>query len=252
MTIFLSNAPNEDDLEPLFGGLARRWAIPYGDFNFQGQWVDGEEVWVWGERKRLRDLVQCVMSSGRFLRQIQEAHTAGFRFFFSVIEGIFRANPQTGLLEHRRGGGWETFHVDPRNPDSPTIAYSRIDNYLNQIDYYLGVRVRMSSGPSETVRKVTDLYHLFQKPPEDHSSLKQFETHRDAGASYLSKPSLVRRVAKEFPGVGWDRSRGFDEVFPTLRDLSQAIVEGDEKWLTAVEGVGRKTARAILDASKER
>lgn len=249
--IYLDVHPNEDDLESLFGGLAIRYPLPHGDFNFQGQWLDGDPIWIWGERKRLSDLVQSVVSSGRFLRQIQDARAAGFSFFFCIIEAIYRADPNTGLLQYRKGGDWVTYHMDHRNPNSPAIEYSRIESFLNQIDYYCGVRVRQTTGPVDTVRKVNSIYHMFQKQPEDHQSLKQFEVHRDAGAVYLEKPSLVRRVAKEFPSIGWERARSFDRVFPTLRDLAQAIVEEDINWITKVDGVGRKTAQAMIDAANK-
>ena len=76
---------------PLFGDIATSYPI-IGDFNFKGVWTEGEQVWVWGDRKKLGDLVDCVVSTGRLLRQVQDAKAAGFRFFFVVIEAVFHAD----------------------------------------------------------------------------------------------------------------------------------------------------------------
>jgi len=250
MTIFLTTERNDKDLLPLFGDIAKPYDIPYGDFNFQGQWVGGEQVWVWGDRKKLGDLVDCVVSTGRLLRQIQDARAAGFRFFFVIIEAIFRCSPTDGALQYRAGNKWKDYHINPRNQSSPTIPYIQIANYLNELDWYAGVRVRITSSPRDTVRTVMDIYNLFQQPPESHSSLKQFETHHDPVAAYLSKPSLVRRIAKEFDKVGWDRSLGFEKEFPSAADLCRVIVERDVKRLRQVEGVGKVIAESMIEESK--
>lgn len=245
--IFLSTAPNENDLEPILGGMCNRQPIPFGDFNFQGKWWEGEDIWIWGERKKLGDLVQCVQSTGRLLRQVQDAKDAGFRAFFIIVEAIIRCNPRNGALQYRRGNGWTDYHINPSNPSSAIVPYKRIADFLNQLDLYCGIRYRISSGPQDTVRKVLDLYSMFQQAPEDHNSLKQFEITSENGAAFLAKPSLLRRVVKEQDKVGWDRSKNFEDEFTNLADYCRTIADGDIKRLMKVKGVGRGIAQSILD-----
>ena len=247
MTIFLTTQSNDADLIPLLQPLVTPYPIPFGDFNFSGKWTNQEQVWIWGDRKKLGDLVTCVVSTGRLLRQVQDAKAAGFRFFFVIIEAVFRCNPDTGNLQHLRGKKWVDYHLNPKNPDSPTIPYIQIINYLNQLDWYCGVRVRITSNARETAQAVKDIYHLFQQAPEDHSSLKQFETHHDPHAAYLYKPSLTRRIAKEFDKVGWDRSLGFDKEFNTTGEMLKVIGEGDVKRLMKVNKVGKGIAQSMIE-----
>lgn len=245
--IFITQSPNDQDLVPLLGDLCRPYPIPYGDFNFEGVWVGGERVWVWGERKKLGDLVQCVMSTGRLLAQVQRAREAGFRFFFLIVESIFRRAPDNGALQYRTGSGWRDYHLNPRSHESPTIPYKRVADYLNELDWYCGVRVRVSSGPADTARKIVDVWRLFQQRPEEHGSLKQFEEHQDPYGAYLSRPSLVRRIAKELPGVSWSRSLGFEAEFESAQELCRVLGEGDGKRLRMAKGVGKETVRTILE-----
>ena len=248
--IYVTSAPNDKDLLHHLGSLAQVHQIEAGDINFLGLWENGEQVWVWGERKKLSDLVNCVLDSGRFLRQIQDAHAAGFKFFFSIIEAMYRANPQTGLLEYRRGKNWTTYHINPKNTTSPTVDFKRIEDYLNEISFYLGVRVFHTLSVRETAQKVINLYHLFQRAPEDHNSLKQFASTPGPVAAYLVKPSLIRRVAKELPHIGWDRSWEFEREFGSLREMCRVIGDGDTRRLMELEGIGKKIAEDIILASE--
>jgi len=245
--LYLTDEPNDADLIPHLGNLAIPYPLVCGDINFQGYWQDGEIVWIWGERKKLSDMVNCALDTGRFLRQIQDARQAGFRFFFLILEGIFRRG-SNGLLEIRKGNDWQPYHVDPRNPQSPTVPYYRISNYLNQCRYYLGIHVYRTNSPRETAMEISDLYSMFQQPPEAHSSLKQFtsESGNDTVTAYLAKPSLIRRLAKELPHIGWDRSHGFERELGSAREMCRILADNDTKRLLKIEGIGKKIAADIL------
>ena len=241
--IWLSDNVNEDDTEAMFGGLAIRHHI-LGDYNWSGLWYNDQSIWVWGDRKHLGDLVQCVLDTGRLLRQLQAAYQAGFSHFFVVIEAIFRPSPSSGLLEVRRGQAWTPYHIQVQNQDSPTIEYKRIDQYLNELSLYAGVQVKRSSNPAETVRQVVDLYHLYQQPPESHHSLPQFYRPSDQQHQYLIKPSLVRRIAKELPHIGWERSKAVEARFKSVEEMIQA---GVKEW-QEVDGIGPKISQEVVDA----
>ena len=94
---------------------------------------------------------------------------------------------------------------------------------------------------------VVDLYTLFQKPPEDHTSLRQFYTPPDVYASFLSRPSLLRKVISQWEGIGWVKALEFETQFPTTAHLLQAIVSGDTKVLMTVDGIGKVLAEHIIE-----
>jgi len=248
--IYLTTAKNDKDLIPHLGDVCTPYPIECGDVNFQGLWTDNFPVWIWGERKHLSDLVNCALDTGRFLRQIQDAYAANFTFFFTIIEAMYRRG-KDGVLETRRGEEWKPYHLNPRDNNSPIVMYDRIENYLNQISFYCNVRVYHTTSPKKTANTILGIYNMFQKAPEDHNSLKQFTSAPDPVAAFLGKPSLIRRIAKEFPGVGWKLSQEFEKGFASVCDLSNAIAERNVERLIELDGVGRKTAEGIIEACEE-
>ncbi len=248
--IYLTTAPNDADLIPHLGEFCTPYPITCGDINHLGYWIDNQPVWIWGERKHLGDLVNCALDTGRFLRQIQDAHAANFTFFYTIIEAYYRKG-KDGLLETRRGKSWEVYHLNPRDKKSPTVSYDRIEGYLNQIEYYCNVHVYHTTSPKETANTILSIYHMFQQAPEDHNSLKQFTTSPDPVAAFLGKPSLIRRIAKELPGVGWKLSQEFERGFGDTWNMCIAIVDKDVARFMQISGVGKKTAEAIIEACEE-
>ena len=250
--IYITNEPNDRDLLKQLGTLAQSYELKCGDINFLANWIDGEQVWTWGERKKLSDLVTCALDSGRLLRQVQDAYQAGFKFLFLIIEAIYRRSPTTGLLEVRKGSTWVEYHINPKNPKTSTVQYSRISGYLNQLRYYLGVQVYHTASVRETALTILDIYSMFQTPPEEHSSLKQFATTPEPVASFLQKPSLIRRMAKELPGIGWDRSKDIEAELVTARQLCRVLAEGDMGRLIEIEGIGKGIISKIGSELDER
>lgn len=231
--IYLTEAPNDRDLLPHFKGLAHLAPIPHGDFNFFGVWEDGKPITISGDRKKIGDLVNT-MESGRGLRQVQDAREAGFEFLFWIIEGMTKPDRETGLLLVWKGGSWKEFY--------PAIEYARVDTFLDQLVWYGGVHVKRSASAQETAQQVVDVYRLFQKPPAEHSSLHHIYSLPPPQAGLLARPSLVKRVAKEFAGIGWGRSQVFHKRFKSVKDMVNASVED----FMDLDGIGQKTAESIV------
>lgn len=253
--IYTTNENNDQDLVKALGSLSTPMELACGDVNFLGYWLDNERVWIWGERKKLSDLVNCVMDSGRLLRQIQDAHQAGFKHKFLIVEAMYRRGPTNGLLEYRSGKEWKTYHLNPRDPKSATVPYSRVSTYLDELRYYLNVHIYRTNGVRETADVIRDIYALFQQPPDQHNSLKQFATSPEPISAFLSKPSLLRRMAKELPHIGWDRSKDIEEELGTARELCRVLAglgEGETREkLLGIEGIGKKTVEDIEKALDE-
>ena len=238
MSFYITNEPNDKDLAKQLT-IATPMEMQCGDVAFTGRWLDGEEIWVWGERKKLSDLVNCATQDGRLLRQIQEAHQAGFKFLFLIVEAMYRKCPKTGLLQYRKGKCWADYHINPKNTKSQTVPYNRISGYLDQLRYYLGVHVYHTQSVRETAQVVMDIYSMFQTAPEDHSSLKQFATTPEPVASFLQKPSLARRLLKELPGIGGDKSKDIESELGSAREVCRVLADNDMARLMEIEGIGK-------------
>jgi DNA integrity scanning protein DisA with diadenylate cyclase activity len=57
----------------------------------------------------------------------------------------------------------------------------------------------------------------------------------------LTRPSLVRRVAKELPDIGWERSFTIEQRWPTVREMVNAPADD---WVK-LEGIGKGIASKI-------
>jgi len=82
--------------------------------------------------------------------------------------------------------------------------------------------------------------HDFFADTEAHSSLKKFYT-APMSPVLLTRPSLVRRVAKELTGIGWERSLTIEQQWPTVREMVNASAAD---WVK-LEGIGKGIASKI-------
>lgn len=236
--LFLTSAPNDSDLVPLFksmGNLAVVADIAYGDFNWAGLWYNNEVLAVSGDRKKLMDLISC-MSTGRYLKQLRDARAAGFDKLFLMLEweNKYGVN-QDGLICKRRGKEWV--------PVDPPTMFSRVEAYLNELHWYMGIQVKKSHTPMETVRQVLSLYWMFQQSPEEHKSLCQFYEPPMPSVDLFKKPSILRRMSKELEGIGWERSKDIEAHFGSVMAM---VTAGEKEW-ERIPGIGKKTARSVVN-----
>lgn len=236
MNVYLAENKNENDLAKALGSLAIRCPVPHGDVCFFGVWEDDSgpvPIRVSLERKKINDLVNSI-TTGRYLAQAQAAYAAGFHKLVLVVEGIARSG-RGGLVEVPHKKGWM--------PTIPPIPYSRFDQYLSELSLYADITVKRTQSVTETAAVIKALWALFQKPPSEHSSLKSIYSAPPPGAvEFMFKPSLVRRVAKEFDGIGWGRAADTDKHFKSVVGMVNADVDEWEK----IAGIGRKTATQVV------
>lgn len=233
--VWATTANNDRDLVEALGSFAIRVPIPHGDCVFHGIDESGADIRICVERKKIPDIVKC-MTDGRYMQQLRQAADAGFARMALIIEGRIRPG-RDGMLETTGGGGrWRTA--------LPEVAYSRLDMYLDEVALFCGVQVKRTENVKETAAQIRGLWALYQKPPEDHHSLEQVFTPPPPRASLISMPGLVRRVAKEFPGIGWGRSEEVARRFRTVEEMVRAEVE---EWVE-VPGIGKRTAERVYTA----
>lgn len=221
-------------------------AVPFPlvcvDAGFFGTGLNNKPLRVGVERKKIGDMAQCILN-GRYIHQAQTAHDTGFNVLCLIVEGRVRSNPDDGILEVPVWG------VNPKTlrraeiwqPVKPFITYSRFDQFLTELFCLAGILVKRSETVAETALQIKDLYVNFQKSPDKHNSLHQIYTLAPPVVQ-LTRPGLVRRVAKELDGIGWERSGQVAAQFKSVREM----VDANQKQWYAIEGIGKKTAEKVV------
>jgi hypothetical protein len=92
-----------------------------------------------------------------------------------------------------------------------------------------------------------DLYHWWQRAPEEHQSLERFHAPVFLGGQV----PLFRRVIKEVDGVGWTRSQDFLNFFADKGLSIPEILSLPSKELRQVKGVGKGIADQVEQAMRE-
>jgi len=237
--IYTSNLPNDQDMIRALGSMA----IPvnlFTDACFSS--IDGKVIAI--ERKKLGDLCSCI-NDGRFLFQMQTCKEAGVDYLCLILENRYRRNPGDGLLEipvwginprtNRRAEVWQ--------PIQPTMQFSRFDQYLTELQRDVGIIVKHTENVRGTADVILALYQNFQTPQDEHQSLNQI-FKPPTPTVQLVKPSLVRRIASELPGIGWGRSAIVANHFSSVHAM---ILASWEEW-ASLDGIGKKTAQKVVQS----
>jgi len=244
MNIYCSALPNDQDMIKALGSTAVPIPVPHGDCVFWGAADNDEIIRICVERKKIGDISACILD-GRYMSQAQAAKDAGMDTLILIVEGAMRPSPEDGLVEVpiwqidaktlRRKQFWE--------PVKPAITYSRFDQYLTELSYLAGIIVKRSRDVQETASQIKALWVNFQTPPSKHNSMHQIFV-APMGIVPLTRPSLIRRVAKELDGIGWGRSGDVAGKFPSVK----AMVDATEKDWMSIPGVGRLIARKTVNS----
>ncbi len=234
--IYTSSLPNDQDMIRAIGSMA----IPvplFTDACFSS--VDEKLVAI--ERKKIGDMASCVLD-GRFMFQMQNCRSAGADYLVLILEGTYRASPEDGLLEvpvwMLNGNGKR---AEVWTPVKPAIMNSRFTQYLLELQLLASIIVLHSRDVKQTAAIIHSLYNFWQKPIDEHSSLKQFHIEKPPQIS-LIRPGLLKRIAKELDGVGWIRAGDVSEYFKSVREMVNAP---ESEW-RKVPGIGKKTAQKVI------
>lgn len=236
MAVYTSNLPCDQDMIRAIGSMA----IPVNLFT-DACFSSIDEKIICIERKKIGDLAACI-NDGRFLFQMQNCKEAGADYLCLVLEGRYRRNPDDGLLEipvwgfNSRGN-----HAEIWKPVQPTMMHSRFTQYLLELQRDTGIIVVHTENVRGTADTILALYQNFQTPQNEHKSLNRIFKPPTPSVQ-LVRPSLVRRIASELPGIGWQRSGVVAEHFQSVR----AMIDADWKEWSSLDGIGKKTAQKVL------
>lgn len=217
--------------------------LPFGDVAFTGQGPEGRPISVGVEYKIVTDALQCIQD-GRFAGHQLPGLISSYEIPILLIEGTTRPDPKDGLLQirHPHKGFWYSAKTG-RNQ----FMYRDFQHWLMTLTFKAGIRIMFSSDISDTAATIVSLFTWFTaKEWKDHRShlamASGIDLNRDA--AIFIRPSILRRVAAELPGIGLDRSAEVARKFRSIQEMSMA----DEKDWETIPGIGHKTAMAVCAA----
>ena len=225
-------------------GKAELTHLDFGDCCFSGNGANGP-VTVGIEIKKISDALSC-MIDGRFAGHQLPGLVQSYDRVWLIVEGLWRSEPLTGILQVAKGG-WSKDKLGGIWKDSFTgysrVMYKQFVGWLTSLEMGSGIRVRCTMTEPDTAETIKELYQWWGKEWGEHHSLHTFHEDRPE-AALLSKPNLVRRVAAEINGIGWQRSAAVARKFRTVA----AMVSANEKDWESIEGIGKTLARGAVEA----
>ncbi len=217
-------------------GLAQLSRLQFGDCCFLGNGKDDIPVQVGVELKALSDMLQCIID-GRFAGHQLPGLLRDYHIVYLVIEGKFRPDPQTGLLQvPGPGHRWVDAHFGAKR-----WMYRDLSGFLTTMENRYNLRVRRTFDRVETARVILDLHHWFNdKTYEQHRAGCAFDL---TGEPSLLPASLLRRVAAQFRGIGWTKAQRVEKHFTSVIDM---VLAPTEEW-KRIPGVGAKIAAGVVE-----
>lgn len=207
-----------------------------GDVAFMGMGTGDTPVLIGVEVKKLDDVINCI-HDGRFAGE-QLPKLKPYDYVWLVIQGDFRV--REGVMEVYRGGQWKL-----AGHTSKAVMFNAFDSWIRTMEVCAGIRVSRTRDSVETAETVTNLYRWWRKGLDNHRSHLAFyepPPQEPISLTGFEKPGIVRRVAKEFEGIGWERSKAVAEHFQTVYQM----VTADEKEWRQIYGIGKGIAQGVV------
>lgn len=193
--------------------------LPAADFAFVGLGKGGREVRVGIERKKLSDVLQCIQD-GRFAGHQLPLLLANYDVVWLVVEGSWRGDPKTGLLQIPGGkAGWQDWSR------GGVRLLSALNNWLRDMTHKAGVLYWRSWNDDETADFIVGEYNWWclSKGWEGHKAHLALHKAIDENI-WEGQLGKVGRVAAAIDGIGSGKARKLQRHFPSPRKLVNAPI----------------------------
>ena len=210
--------------------------LKYGDVAFLGNGPKDQEVFVGVEYKKLPDFVNSCCT-GRLVGYQLPGMFSIYDICFLILEGAYRIDKYNNILIPR-GLKWSNLYIGGKT----YCSYKFYQGHISTLLIRTPLRILHSQSQRETAKQISLLYSWYNdKKFDEHKSHLSFHANQPDGTAILTKPSLTRRIAKELPGVGWDRSKVIAREFKTVERMVGAT---KEDWVK-LPGIGKTLADKI-------
>lgn len=222
--ILIDDRIGSRDLKPLISVPCRLTRLSSADAAFIGQGPDGLTT-IGVERKKLRDLINS-MITGRLSGTQLVNMARHYQYFYIVLEGIWRPNPNTGILEEYRRNKkgltfWKKITLGER-----IFTGRELHNFLNTLNITCSIPIVRTGSARHTASWIGDVWHWWQKDWDRHRSHRS--KYQQPGISIdvsTSRLNLVARVAQEMRGVGAVRANALGRYYKSIEELVHATWE---------------------------
>lgn len=239
--VMVDDRTGSGEVAPILRGLhvpVKVERMDSADFAFEGCGPHGPML-VGVERKKVREMIQSI-ESGRFEGEQLPKMLKTYEQSWLIVEGVWRPNPQSGVLEEGSHGGWQETMFGRKG-----FAFCQLDNFLTSMQARVHLMLKYSATVTDTAHLVKGMWQWYRKPWSSHKSGLVIYNAPPPAALFL-KPNLVRRWANNLDGIGWEKSSAVAAKFPTAIDM---VVAPEQEWVT-IPGIGRglamKAVRQIL------
>lgn len=221
-------------------GVAELTRLEYGDVAFIGTGPAGRPITVGVEVKRLSDVLKCIVD-GRFAGHQLPGLIETYKVRYLIVEGIFKADERTGILVQRRGKEWREVAVGARR-----FMAADLEAWLYTAELKAGVHIRVVSGARAAAITIYNMYKWWYKGWDSHKSHLALHS-LEPDTSMIREASLIRKIAKELPGVGWQRSLAVEKHFSSIIAMMTA---NEAEWMK-IEGIGKGIAANVVKQLRE-
>ena len=234
--ILLDDRAGSKDFAPLLPKTTALVRLPYGDAAFFGNGAEGKAVYIGVELKQISDVLNS-MTTGRFAGHQLPGMLEEYDFSYLCVFGAYRADPKTGILQTPRRRGWGDLRLGSR-----TFMWRDLESWLITMETKTPLKVRKCRDKREAAHFIKTLCAWWnEKEYEKHRAhLVMYDTAPVAG---FIKPSLLRRIASQLPGVGYERSKAVADHFGSVKKMMRAK---ERDWMK-VEGVGKGIAKKVVE-----
>lgn len=222
--------------------------LGYGDASFIGSGPAGLPVPVGIEIKQVMDLLAC-MTDGRLAGHQLPGLVQSYDQVWLLIIGEIRPCPKTGVLQRKRltSGQWVEAGIGQRR-----FMYKDLLTFIFTLSIKGNVLIHITSSLNEAIVWISTLYNWWTvktfEEHRSHLSLHNAQDGRMFDRAILTRPSTLRLVATQLPGIGYDKSLSLSNFFGTVENLVVA-----EQWeIEQVPGVGKELARKIYLALRSK
>lgn len=213
-----------------------------GDFCFAGEGSTGPAL-IGVERKRIKDMLSS-LRTGRLAEQLV-AMLNHYDYSFLVLEGTFRTNWYSGILEDKYGKDYAPVYVG-----KSTFLGLELESALTSILATTSIRYIRTRTEKETVEWLVSLNHAFSSP-WDKQLAKVTAIHQPEQYATVGKASTVRRVSHALSGLGWEKSGVLEQNYSSVWNMMSTNPECEcirpAKDYEKLPGFGKVMSKRVWD-----
>lgn len=136
-----------------------------------------------------------------------------YDYTFLVLEGSFRTNRYSGLIEDRFGRDYSPLLIGNSN-----FLGLELESTITSLLACTPIRYIRTQNEHETVEWLLSLRHAFSKP-WDQQLAKITAIHQPEQYATVGKASTLRRFAYILEKIGWEKSGTLEQNFKSVWDM---------------------------------